>query len=831
MECSEDGASRAKRMAEKKLLQDNFSVAKLLATRARVLNPNIDGITELLATIDVYIAAEKKVGADVNWYEVLGAQPLDDDETIRKCYRQMALTLHPDKNKSVGADGAFKLVSQAWTVLSDKAKRAAFDQKCRLWESFKRISGGIPQNSLFDTVNLGGKLSEPASRGGLFNAANRTDRDLTSGAHANPTPRPSVSARYSGLFNSDTRKDIDHMSVAHTNPTPNAPLGKPPSFWTVCSFCRTHYEYFTVYKNCNIVCAGCNKPFFASETPPPPLIANASPTSRAALLNQHKFNSTGLVRSDHVSSRALTSSVKSSLGSGSFSKPNGTSSGPTSVSTASGALDLFNRPSVNLKRRHEDSTPLMSAETHIGKTHVERTITGSDFQPSCTKRCTGEHKVDSDRRGTEAEMASKKGITSSNVSGSLKNSFDAGKVSAPGNSRRNGIRDMSQQNMRNILADKARKVICKKLDEWKESRRKLDEWKVIRKTLDDRYLSSTLKNTGADAEVKVKEKEKAINGVKPGPKEIVNSETNNNSISAVSEVPLSVTMSVPDPDFHDFDGDRVEDTFGENQVWAVYDDEDGMPRYYAFIHSVISKNPFQMKITWLSSKTNDEFAPIKWVGSGFPKTTGDLRLGKRVISSTLNSFSHRVKWTKGPKGIFHVYPKKGDVWALYQNWSPDWDELTKDNVIHQYEMVEVLDDYSEEHGLNVAPLSKVAGFKTVFRQNADPRKVRNIPREEMFRFSHQVPSYLLTGEEGENAPKGFLELDPASTPMELLQLITDPPTQEMEEMPVENSSKDDLKHKDNSGVSKKAAGAQAGKVWPENLLVYRRKRFKVKRDQ
>ena len=51
---------------------------------------------------------------------------------------------------------------------------------------------------------------------------------------------------------------------------------------------------------------------------------------------------------------------------------------------------------------------------------------------------------------------------------SLLEKICTGKVSAAGNSRRNGIRDMSQQNMRSILAEKARKVICKKLDEWKK---------------------------------------------------------------------------------------------------------------------------------------------------------------------------------------------------------------------------------------------------------------------------------------------------------------------------------------------------------------------------
>jgi len=49
-----------------------------------------------------------------------------------------------------------------------------------------------------------------------------------------------------------------------------------------------------------------------------------------------------------------------------------------------------------------------------------------------------------------------------------------------------------------------------------------DEWKEIRKKLDERYSSSISKNTVV--EVKVKDKEKAINGVKSYPNEIVDSE-------------------------------------------------------------------------------------------------------------------------------------------------------------------------------------------------------------------------------------------------------------------------------------------------------------------
>ncbi|KAL1205232.1 hypothetical protein V5N11_011515 [Cardamine amara subsp. amara] len=46
-----------------------------------------------------------------------------------KQYKNLALLLHPDKNRFNGAEGAFKLVSQAWDLLSNKARRIAYDQK------------------------------------------------------------------------------------------------------------------------------------------------------------------------------------------------------------------------------------------------------------------------------------------------------------------------------------------------------------------------------------------------------------------------------------------------------------------------------------------------------------------------------------------------------------------------------------------------------------------------------------------------------------------------------------------------------------------------------
>lgn len=70
---------------------------------------------------------------------------------------------------------------------------------------------------------------------------------------------------------------------------------------------------------------------------------------------------------------------------------------------------------------------------------------------------------------------------------------------------------------------------------------------------------------------------------------------------------------------------------------------------------------------------------------------------------------------------------------------------------------------------------KVDGLKTEFHRSPYPKvAMKIISRKEFSRFSHQVPSYLLTDLESKNAPKGCLELDLAACSSEFNQVILKP---------------------------------------------------------
>ena len=66
-----------------------------------------------------------------DYYEVLGLTKGASDDDIKKAYRKLAMKHHPDRNQGDGAKASeekFKEAKEAYEMLSDPQKKAAYDQ-------------------------------------------------------------------------------------------------------------------------------------------------------------------------------------------------------------------------------------------------------------------------------------------------------------------------------------------------------------------------------------------------------------------------------------------------------------------------------------------------------------------------------------------------------------------------------------------------------------------------------------------------------------------------------------------------------------------------------
>lgn len=718
MECNRDEAIRARTIAEEKLDKKEFAGAKKFAQKAQSLYPQLDGLSQLLNTIDVYVASENRVGGEVDWYGILGVTPTADDETIKKQYRKLALMLHPDKNKSAGADGAFKLLCEAWILLSDKSKRLEYNRR----RSSRGFNHSVPVH--------------------------------TSG--------PSATSHANGLHSHTSRASSVPKTSHGNNRAPAAPTQRPAfqrtdTFWTICHRCKMHYEYLKIYLNHTLLCPNCHGAFQALETAPPFNSSKSSISSSSSRQRSHNSNNSAPTNNSAQPGQSSATAGKDSrsgpTGQHSFANSNfqrdslSRTAGVGSVdpSIAAKAANVIQQAHEKVKRERDSSHFAAGWDANFGYSSA------SAGEGPYKKTRLG---ADGYSHGVNFTHDWQTG-TGATTSAPGRSGFETDRMRGlTGNYSRpipDSVRELALFEVRSMLIEKGRKEVRCKLNEWKS--------KASNKRKNGKGRS-TITSHGCDSSGTM---------MSCASQSADGAEKLDNSTDAGDTEITVATMSVPDPDFHDFDLDRTECSFEENEVWAAYDDDDGMPRFYAMINKVISRKPFKVRLNFLNSKTTSEFGEMEWVGLGFYKTCGEFRHGRHEMSKSINSFSHKVKWSKGLRGVVHIFPRMGDVWALYQNWSPDWNESTPEEVIHKYEMVIVRGDYSEGQGVQVAPLTKVAGFKTVFVPDVvDSGKVKTIPREEMFRFSHQVPYHELAGDEAPNIPKGSLELDPAATPLELL---------------------------------------------------------------
>lgn len=738
MDCNKEEALRAKLMAEKKMQSSDFIGARRIAQRAQQLFPDLENISQLLTVCDVHCSAQNKIyEAEMDWYGILQVERLADDAIIKKQYRKLALLLHPDKNKFAGAEAAFKLIGEANRILSDQEKRSVYDMRHQM--SLKHGASKAPPHQLnrntFVRKQYGAQNSFP-------NVAN-----------------PHV------------------MGVNLHKPTQPSLADDQQTFWTCCPFCSLRYQYHMNIMNRTLRCPTCQKSFVAYDLggrSVPPVATWSQP---ACPLHNEVPNQCPIKRKMQSTPVNLASRGSQGI----FS---GKTAGPDLDKTKQYADEAVGRSKTN---RKEDGNTVVGSKkgVRLPKSGAVKPRKAGSSRRNQTKK----RKNLSVKSGGGCETSDSEDIKDTRVA------QETGFVPSGENSDFNGVHQprRSLRKKQHVTYDE-----CVSEDDFVNPPKKARMNGSLgtggereKKPLDDgvpkAYGTSGFTSAvdGGKENIKPKKNvclkevfderkeagENTING-KPSVPSDCNVENCRSSSTSEPNSCSDVTqkagiLECVDPDFSDFEKNKREDCFSVDQLWAIYDHMDGMPRFYARIRKVFTPE-FKLRYTWLEPFPDDEIK-IHWVNNGLPYGCGKFKHGRTEETADLPLFSHQVFGEKGSiKNSYLIYPRKGETWAIYKNWNTDWCSNPEIHRKFEFEYVEILSDFVMDVGIGVAYLGKVKGFVSLFEHHVQHGIVSFvIPPSELLRFSHQVPSCRMIGTEGEGVPKGSFELDPAALPHNL----------------------------------------------------------------
>lgn len=165
--------------------------------------------------------------AQRDYYEILGVPRTASAEDLKSAFRRLARQYHPDVNKEPGAEEKFKEINEAYAVLSDPEKRAAYD---RFGHAGVQGFGGAPDFTV-DFSDFADLFSDLFGFGGFGRQS----------ARARTMPRRGADLQYrleltfeEAIFGAEKEIEITRDEVCHTCGGSGAKPGTAPTRCATC---------------------------------------------------------------------------------------------------------------------------------------------------------------------------------------------------------------------------------------------------------------------------------------------------------------------------------------------------------------------------------------------------------------------------------------------------------------------------------------------------------------------------------------------------------------------------------------------------------------------